>query len=149
MHGLRHGSAIRRYEDWVTRFGLKPYGLRKMPTDGHGHWHWCTLTSPSRNRPQMSDVMTYGRGMRVITQVSAAMLQGFQVDWDTFIPNDPGVYQWVPDSAYWTECPQVQLLLESVGLASDGLPTDSLDDLPRLPDLGDDVRPWDYIGQGR
>lgn len=134
--------AIRRYEKWVTSQGKRPYGLRKLPLFNAPHWHGCFLSGYGQ-----TDVMAYnGRGAkRVITQVTASMLQGFKVDWNQFIENDPEVWQWTPDDQYWAECPQVRFLLDSIGLSADGVPTDSLDVPPNFPDLGDDVRPWTYI----
>lgn len=146
--------AIRRYEEWLRNQGKEPYRLRKLPLQGPSHWHGCVLASRWLSRDK-ADVMAYNlpvarSGYREeVTQVTASMLQGFKVDWDQFIDNTPGVYQWTPDEYHWTECPQVRFTLDSLGLAMDQAP-DSADDVwPDFPDLGNDIRPWTYIRQGR
>lgn len=147
--------AIHRYEEWLTRQGKKPYGLRKLPLFDYGHWHGCFLSEAHYAWPKQStDVMTYnGRGTdRVITSVTASMLQGFKVDWDQFADTNPEVWHWTPDEQYWTECPQVRYILESTGLDREDTsdPSDTLHvKVPDPPDLGDDIRPWTYIRQGR
>ena len=151
--------AIRRYEDWIRHqveiwtdppIYKKPYPLRKLPLAGSSHWDGCILSEYPLNQ-QRTDVMAYrGHGpRRVITQVTASMLQGFEVDWDQFVENDFEIIQWSPDDRYWTECREVQLTLDSLGLAMDRSSDTIHVNLPDIPDLGDDIRPWTYIRQGR
>lgn len=112
------------------------YPLRKIPLRTlPDHWDSCTLKTYHRG----VDVMA-GIGHSIVTEVSASMLQGFQVDWDVFgNPGDP-VY-WTPEPYDFHRCPEVRLNLEALGL--DGEDADSADILtPDFPVLTGDVRKW-------
>ena len=130
--------AVQRYVAMAERSPHSDpvYPLQKIPTHYFGHWHFCTL----RTEHDGMDVMVpFIQAKPRITEVSAAMLQGFKVNWDVFGDPENGNY-WTPEPSWFRYCPEA-----AAGVASD----EDEGAVPDFPVLDNDVRLWDYIGLGR